>query len=71
MKKCLVCNFPKEIKKEDNKKYKINMIHEYNYSCYECLDNMKKQRAKPQASPLEKELLDIYNKLKMTGIIDE
>lgn len=63
MKKCLVCNFPKEIKKEDNKKYKINMIHEYNYSCYECLDNMKKQR--------EKELLDIYNKLKMTGIIDE
>lgn len=65
----MVCCLTKEIKKEDDIK-KINngigrstLIHEYNYSCYECLDNMKKQK--------EKELRDIYDKLKMTGIIDE
>ena len=68
----MVCCLTKEIKKEDGIK-KINngmngegrstLIHEYNYSCYECLDNMKKQK--------EKELRDIYDKLKITGIIDE
>jgi hypothetical protein len=72
MKKCLVCNFEKAIKKEDdNKKSCVNcirveqpspFIHEYNYSCYECLDNMAKQR--------EKQLREIYDKMKLVGIIE-
>ena len=60
---CMVCCLTKEIKKEDDIKKINNGIHEYNYSCYECLDNMKKQK--------EKELRTIYDKLKITGIIDE
>jgi len=62
MKMCLVCKSKKQIKKEDSsKKLCVNCIHEYNYSCYECLDNMKKQK--------EKQLLDIYEKMKQVGII--
>jgi glycosylphosphatidylinositol transamidase (GPIT) subunit GPI8 len=64
MKKCIVCNFQKPIKKEDDsKKLCVNCIHEYNYSCYECLDNMAKQK--------EKELRDIYDKMVLVGIIPE
>jgi glycosylphosphatidylinositol transamidase (GPIT) subunit GPI8 len=57
---CMVCCLPKLI---SDKKSCINTIHEYNYSCYECLDNMTKQR--------EKALRDIYDKLKAVGIIAE
>ena len=70
MKKCLVCDCKKLIKKEDNTKPCVNsmngegrstLIHEYNYSCYECLDNMQKER--------EKQLRDIYDKMKEVGFI--
>jgi hypothetical protein len=62
MKKCLVCNFQKPIKKEHHTNPPcLKYIHEYNYSCYECLDNMAKQK--------EKELRDIYDKMKLVGII--
>ena len=78
MKKCLVCDCKKLIKKEDNTKPCVNsmngegrstLIHEYNYSCYECLDNMQKER--------EKQLRDIYDenavalcKMKIAGFIE-
>lgn len=38
-----------------------HMIHEYNYSCYECLDNMKKQQ--------EKQLREIYDKMLIVGLL--
>jgi len=55
----MVCCLTKPVKYESDYKKKDNGIHEYNYSCYECLDNMKKQR--------EKELLDIYEKMLKIG----
>jgi hypothetical protein len=67
----MVCCLTKPVKYESD--YKSNatfgkkkdngstMIHEYNYSCYECLDNMQKQR--------EKELRDIYDKMMKVGLI--
>jgi hypothetical protein len=69
-KKCIVCGHEKEIKKEGTlkphsffEKYFKKYIHEYNFSCYECLDNAKKER--------EKELLDIEHKLQIIGILDD
>lgn len=67
---CMVCCLTKPVKYESDYKKKDNgmngegrstLIHEYNYSCYECLDNMQKQR--------EKELRDIYDKMMKVGLI--
>lgn len=56
-----MCCLSKPIKKENDNKPCVNCIHEYNYSCYECLDNMQKER--------EKQLRDIYDKMKIAGFI--
>jgi len=61
MKICMMCCLSKPIKKENDNKPCVNCIHEYNYSCYECLDNMQKER--------EKQLRDIYDKMKIAGFI--
>lgn len=58
---CMVCCLTKPVKYESDYKKKDNGIHEYNYSCYECLDNMKKQQ--------EKQLREIYDKITMVGLI--
>jgi hypothetical protein len=38
---CISCSLLKTIRKEGSK---TGEIHEYNYSCYECLDKLAKQR---------------------------
>lgn len=66
---CMVCCLTKPVKYESDYKKKDNgsttksrhMIHEYNYSCYECLDNMKKQQ--------EKQLREIYDKMLIVGLL--
>ena len=57
---CICCSLLKPIRREDdNKKFHTdNQIHEYNYSCYECLDKLKQR---------EKNYL--YQQLKNFGIL--
>jgi hypothetical protein len=70
------CCLPKTIKKEDVKCDGLNLIHEYNYSCYECLEKIKgtrrssltpyyqgKGKEKPQVCP-------VYQGLKEVGILE-
>ena len=59
-KMCMTCSLLKPIRKEDEKRnfYNPNQIHEYNYSCYECLDKLK-----------QKETDLLYQQLKSIGIL--
>jgi hypothetical protein len=52
---CISCCLPKSIRKEE---MKTGEIHEYNYSCYECLNKLRKQR------------LSIFEGLQEIGILD-
>lgn len=61
MKKCICCNVAKTIGKEGALMPSKNGIHEHNFSCYECLEHMKKAR----------EMKQMYEKLKILGIIDD
>jgi hypothetical protein len=51
------CCLPKTIKKEDVKCDGLNLIHEYNYSCYECLEKIRNR-------------LLVYQGLKEVGILE-
>jgi len=53
---CMNCCLLKTIKKEDTK---TGEIHEHNYSCYECLDKIAKQRLLVFEGLLEIGILDL------------
>lgn len=60
---CMNCCLPKTIKKEDVKcdgertAKVFHLIHEYNYSCYECLEKIRNR-------------LLVYQGLKEVGILE-
>ena len=58
-KMCMCCYLLKPVRKEsdDNKSHNPNQIHEYNYSCYECLNKIKNSDF-------------LYKQLKIMGIIE-
>lgn len=64
-KKCMVCSFLKPIRKECDpvKTRNENQIHEYNYTCFNCLEDLKQKNR----NELEKYFL--YQQLKFMGII--
>lgn len=64
---CMNCCLLKTIKKEGAK---TGEIHEHNYSCYECLDKMAKQRLKVFEGLQEIGILDFKEDIKADKELD-
>lgn len=57
---CMTCSLLKPIRKETDsiKNRNKNQIHEYNYSCYKCLDDLK-----------QKDITFLYKQLENMGYL--